>query len=115
MNIIERKKLFLKVYEKNVTNISRSCKAMSVDRTTYYGWRKADKVFDKACDDVELSILDFAESALKENISKGKEASIFFYLCNRAPTKWRNVQKIENEHSGALTYEINYIEPKPKG
>ena len=39
-----------------------------------------------------------------DNIRAGKEASVFFYLCNRMPERWRHVNRIIYEGEMTLTH-----------
>ena len=92
----KKQKRFLEVYKKTGAYIFVACDAIGVTRKTYYEWRKTCPVFDEKCDEIEDSLVGFAESHLMQNIKAGKEASIFFFLCNRAPDRWRHIQTIEH-------------------
>lgn len=95
--IEEKQALFLQLFDRKAANISSTCEAIGISRETYYEWRKRYGKFDQACDDIEMSLIDFAESQLLQNIKAGKETSLIFYLCNRAPDRWKNIQKSEIE------------------
>jgi hypothetical protein len=42
-------------------------------------------------------MIDIAESQLFQNLRKGKETSLFFYLCNKGKGRgWQSINKIEN-------------------
>lgn len=99
----------------NDAYIKQALIAARVNRSTYYKWLKIDENFRIDVDGAKGSRIGVVEDALYKNAKKGNVTAQIFFLCNRDPAKWRNVQKIQNEHSGSLTYEINYIEPKPKG
>ena len=92
------KSLFLSVFKSKACNVTQACEAAKITRTTFYDWKKADPAFTQACDDIEYSLIDFAESNLLKNIQAGKEGAVIFFLCNRAPDRWRNVQRVEGYH-----------------
>lgn len=87
-----------KVYEKKGANISATCLALNIDRTTFYNRRKAHKDLDEKLSAVEEGLVDFAESKLVQAIGESNLTAIIFYL----KTKGKNrgyVEKIENEVS----------------
>ena len=94
-DIKRRQKLFSQIYENKACNISLACKAVNIGRTTFYDWCNKYPEFAKRCDEIENGLMDMAESQLCINIRNGKEASLIFFLCNRRPERWKNVQKIE--------------------
>ena len=98
--IAKSKKNFLVAFENTAANISAACKAVGISRETYYQWYDKDKDFAAKCDEIRQSLIDAAETQLMINVRKGKEASLFFFLCNRAPDRWKNIQRIE--HSGKI-------------
>lgn len=98
MNLKEKKKATLAIYEKSMGNISYTCRQMHISRETFYRWCRKDEKFAQAVNEVPETNLDFAESALMKNIREGKEASIFFYL----KTKGKNrgyIERQEFEHT----------------
>ena len=70
---------FIEVFKKQDGNISKACKASKISRQTFYDWMK-DPEFKDQIEHVRESLIDFAESQLLRNISKGKTAEILFYL-----------------------------------
>jgi hypothetical protein len=40
-------------------------------------------------------MINEAETQLLKNIKMGKETSLIFFLVNRAPDKWRSINKVE--------------------
>jgi len=113
--VIKNQALFLQAFRAKCANITQACEAAHIDRKTYYEWRKKYPDFDQKCDEVEASLVDIAESALLENIKKGKEASIFFFLCNRVPEKWQSIQKVEHTGNANNPLRIVYEPVGKKG
>lgn len=94
-DIKRRQELFLQIYESKACNISLACKAVNISRPTFYDWCSKYPEFAKRCDEIENGLIDMAESQLYINIRNGKEVSLIFFLCNRRPERWKNVQRIE--------------------
>ena len=80
MALTQRKRAFLKALEKGRGIIEYACKATKVPRSTYYKWMKIDEEFAEHVRNINEVAIDYAESALLNNIKQGKETSIIFYL-----------------------------------
>lgn len=93
---------FFEVYKRKGCNITAACDAVGISRQTYYEWRK-EKEFDQKCKEAEESLIDMAEVQLIKNIREGNEKALEFYLCNRAPNKWRKT--IRQDLSGPVKVE----------
>ena len=66
--------------EKSLGIVTTACKNCGCTRDTFYRYCREDKDFNQAVKDIDNVALDFAESQLHKNISKGKETSTIFYL-----------------------------------
>ena len=75
-----QKNRFLELYRQNHGIILTACKKLKMSRQTFYEWYENDKDFAREVDYVKEDAIDYTKSKLFENISKGKEASIFFHL-----------------------------------
>ena len=73
------KALFIETYQKNLCNVSKTCKTLKVGRTQYYAWMK-DDAFKEAIESSEIHQLEFVEDALLKRIKEGSDTSIQFYL-----------------------------------
>lgn len=76
----QKKKALLVALEASLGVVTAACKAVGVDRTTFYKYVNEDPEFKQAVEDVENVALDFAESQLFKAMKEGKEASNIFYL-----------------------------------
>lgn len=85
-----KKQLFLDSYLSKACNKSETCKSVGIGRTTFYTWYNTDSVFKEAIDELEVSLVDLAETQLLKNIRAGKETSLIFFLTNRAPERWKH-------------------------
>jgi hypothetical protein len=77
---ISQKEAMLEAMEKNLGIVTDSCRQIGISRDTHYRWLKEDKEYKKAIKDIENVALDFAESALHQQIKKGNPLSTMFYL-----------------------------------
>jgi len=98
----DKQKLFLEAYERTACNISQACKSVNIGRTTFYSWVEKYPAFKAAVNEINESVIEIVESQLKKNIMNGKEASLFFFLVNRKPERWRSITKVQMEHSGHI-------------
>ncbi len=87
------KKALLEALEKTLGIVTTACKIVGINRWTFYSYIKNDEEFAKAVKELENVALDFAESALHENIKNGKEPSTIFYL----KTKGKNRGYVERQ------------------
>lgn len=74
------KKNMLIAMEKALGVVTTACRECKISRDTHYRWLKEDEKYMEAIQDISNVALDFAESKLHENISKGKEVSTIFFL-----------------------------------
>jgi hypothetical protein len=74
------KKRMLEALEKSLGIVSTACKEVGISRECHYNYLKTDKEYKKAVKDIDNVALDFAESALHQQIKKGNPLSTMFYL-----------------------------------
>ena len=100
----KEKAQFLEALKLKFGNATEACKAVGLSRQTPYNWRREDAAFAAEWDDIIEGLKDFAESKLLLNISKGKEASIFFFLKCRAKDRGY-IERVDVNHTGKLLLE----------
>ncbi|MDA8122946.1 MAG: hypothetical protein M0Z38_10315 [Deltaproteobacteria bacterium] len=101
----KEKAQFLEALKLKFGNVTEACRAINIaSRQTPYNWRREDTAFASEWDDVIEGLKDFAESKLLLNISRGKEASIFFFLKCRAKDRGY-IERVDVNHSGKLSLE----------
>lgn len=54
----------------------------------------------------EAIAIGTAEKALLVRVEKGIQSAISFFLCNRAPERWRVSSRVENQGSGNFEDEV---------
>ncbi len=96
----------------NGATVKAACKAAKTNRDTYYAWLKDDKEFADAALKAKDSRIEIVEDALFNRASRGNVTAQIFFLCNRAPERWKNVQKIEASLTEIpkLSFEVSYAQ-----
>jgi len=123
LGTMRRKKTYLRALIASHGVISDACKASGVCRPTVYNWMEKDVDFMQALTTIEEDAIDFAESQLYKNISKGYEASLIFFLKTRgkkrgyveqgeAAGKSETQKRIEESTDDELNEQIRALEEK---
>ena len=107
----EKKKVeFLEVYSQKANNIHLTCKALGIERATFYNWLKEDNSFKEKITALEEGDIDSAETALKRQILDGNTTAIIFYL----KTKGKNRGYVERQElsgmNGQKLFEVSIID-----
>lgn len=95
-------------------HISNICRAIGIDRTTFYNWLKADKGFATALLDAEYELNDDVRDALVQKIADGDMAAIIFYLKKRHPDflDRPNLTQVNiNEMKLEVTEDVEEVKP----
>ncbi|MCX6088874.1 MAG: hypothetical protein NTX88_00570 [Candidatus Atribacteria bacterium] len=100
---------FIEVYRNQVCNISKTCRALNIDRMTFYRWLASFPEFKQQVEEAELSMIDFAESQLYKNIEAGMEKAIEFFLAARLPGKYG-----QKDEFGDTSVTVNLVEHIPQ-
>lgn len=82
-----KKKAFLAKMETTLGNITASCKAANINRSTYYDWMEKDPKFKQAVEELAEANIDFAESCLKQQIKDGNTTATIFYLKTKGKSR----------------------------
>jgi hypothetical protein len=83
----KRKKEFLEVFSTKANNVHLTCKAIGIERNTYYCWMREDEKFREQVEAMEESDIDAAETALKRQILDGNTTAIIFYLKTKGKSR----------------------------
>ena len=75
---------FLTILTKQAGNVAGACRAMSINRRTYYNWMDKHEDFKAIVEDITEGLIDDAESQL---IKDGNVAAVLFYLKTRAKSR----------------------------
>ena len=90
-----KKELFLKAYRAKMCNISRACEGINMTRRTYYNWLNKFPKFKEQVEEVKESLNDMVEAKLINNIEKGNQKAIEFWLTNNKKDKYNNRKELE--------------------
>ena len=73
------------------------CKALGISRWTIQRWRKKDEDFATKEEAIKNIRLEAVEDSLFAQALDGNTTACIFWLKNRAPDKWRDVQRLEHD------------------
>ena len=76
----DKKGAFVKAFAQSRGIIAPACKAVSINRTTYYDWMERDPAFAEAVEAIRQEQIDTVESALLNKIEDGDTTAVIFYL-----------------------------------
>ncbi len=74
------KKALLDALEESLGVVTQACRAVGINRTSFYNYYNQDPKFRQAVDDIENIALDFVETELHKQIKAGEVSSTIFYL-----------------------------------
>jgi len=97
----DRKLLFIKEFARTY-HIAQSCKAVPMQRSTYYSYLQHDPEFKRAVDEVEEEIIDNAEKALLGAVQLMDSQSLKFFLSRKAKKRGYGDEDVNLKHSGNL-------------
>lgn len=98
------KKQFVAALEKGTNSMRAIARWLGYDQSTVWHWRQADAEFDKAVFKAQTTAdglrVTMVEDSLFKRLVSGKATGLelVFFLANRAPHRWRHVQRME--HTG---------------
>lgn len=104
----KKKDEFLEVFSQKANNIHLTCKAIGIDRVTYYNWMKDDEAFREKVNALEESDIDAAETALKRQILDGNTTAIIFYLKTKGKSRGY-IERQEISGNGGLEIVIKEV------
>jgi hypothetical protein len=101
MNDSERETVkvrFLEIYQSEPLTMAAAAQQAGADRATIWRWRQSDAAFEravrKAQEHQDGLRVRAVEDSLFERLTTGKATGLelVFFLCNRAPDRWRHVK-----------------------
>lgn len=95
------KRAMISALESTLGIVSKACKKVDIARQTHYEWMREDEQYKADVEAVNELAIDFAESALHQQIESGNPTSTIFYLKTKGK-KRGFVEKTEIEHTGDL-------------
>lgn len=80
-----KKKRAIELWRETHGHISNICRAIDVERKTFYSWMKKDPEFAQSLVDAESELNDEVRDALIQKVANGDMTGIIFYLKSRHP------------------------------
>ena len=74
------KKAMIEALEKTLGIVTPACEMVGISRQTHYRWLEEDPEYKANVQSMDDLALDFAETALHEQIKDGTPSSTMFYL-----------------------------------
>ena len=76
----KKQKLFIEHFKKS-SNVSKTCEAIGIGRTTFYNWyKKLREDFAQEIDNIKEAVIDSVENKLYERIEAGDVVAIIFFF-----------------------------------
>lgn len=76
----------------NGATIKAACEAAELSRDTFYDWKNASPENEARVHAIlDNSRVLEAEDCLMEQVRKGNPTCLIFFLCNRAPLRWKRM------------------------
>jgi len=85
-------------------NISASCRAADISRTTFYNWRKNDEDFAAAVLVAMEDAVDVLEAEARRRALVGSDTLLIFLLKGAKPEVYRERHQVE--HSGEVGFTL---------
>lgn len=101
--LTKKQKDFLILLEKSASNVSAACKKMGISRQTHYEWLDKSDTYKKEVENLQDSLIDFAETKLMEKIKEGDTTANIFFLKTKAKHRGYS-ERTEIEHSGGVNF-----------
>ncbi len=80
-----KKDKFVEIYNQTFGHISDTCRAVGIDRGTYYNWLESDEKFLKKIMESEMELNDDIRDVLVRKAGEGDMTAVIFYLKKRHP------------------------------
>ena len=101
------KNAMLQALEKSLGVVTSACKSVGISRETHYRWMKEDAEYNASVRELENVAIDFAESQLHKQISKGNPPATIFYLKTKGKARgYVERQEIQHDSPDGLRIEI---------
>jgi hypothetical protein len=104
--ILQQKKTrVLEVLAERFGTMLKAGHDIGVDPATIWRWRQSDPTFDadvnRVVEETEPRQIQDVEDTFKARLMSGKASGVeyFFYLVNRAPERWRHIQRVDHYHN----------------
>ncbi len=107
-----KKKAFIEKLKNNLGNISKTCTACNISRSTFYNWKESDSAFSESIEEIDEFTLDTVEDSLLKQIKDGNTTATIFFLKTKG-AKRGYIEKFQTDITSmgkALENNVNPIE-----
>ena len=87
--------IVLESLDNNGGHITKACAAAGITRQAYQKWMKNDPEFAEKASEIIQGKVDNVEWALYAEAVKGNVTAQIFYLKNKRPDEWQDVNRID--------------------
>jgi len=105
----KRKKIFLDALENNMGVVTPTCRDCGIHRQEHYQWIVDDKDYANEVAWIKETAIDFAESAIHQQIREGSIPSTIFFLKTQGKDRGY-VERRELDVDGDLSLQVQFIE-----
>ena len=93
------------------SSIVDACRGVGIDYTTLYSWEQKDRRLKEKIENIIDSRVLMVEDKAYSRLIKGEAspAEYIFYLCNRAPHRWKRDALIEQSQHFHLTSVVQQL------
>jgi len=105
----ECRKLLLSAVKKGMT-YKQAAAVAEISYRTALRWRRTDFDLRAALEDVYGEQTLAVEKSLWKKACEGHVLACIFWLCNRAPERWRHVQNVNVRHKGSVVQDVRYAD-----
>ena len=105
-----RKKAMIAALEASLGIVTKACESVGMVRNTHYDWMRDDPEYKQAVESVQDMAIDYAESALFNQIGSGNATStIFFLKCRGRDRGYVDKQEIDMSVKEVPSININLM------
>lgn len=105
----KKQKLFIEHFKKS-GNVSKTCEAIGIGRTTFYNWYKLREDFAQEIDNIKEAVIDSVEDKLFEKIQAGDITAIIFFLKTRAKHRGYTEKLEVSQHGEPQKVIVEFVE-----
>ena len=109
-----RQENMLRALEAHMGIVSRAAEEVGLSRECHYNWLAQDEEYKNKVLEIQNVVLDFAESALHNQIKDGNHVSTIFYLKTKGKERGY-IETGQPNNEKPMPVEINFNVADPKG
>lgn len=105
---ISKQNDFLNEYPRQNFHLTNTCKAVGINKSTFYYWKEMDEMFAQQIDIMRDQEIDIIEDAFRELVQEKNPQIVMFGLKTRGAHRgYQEKQQVEHFGSGGIAIQIN--------